>query len=163
MLVRVQKVSKVSTFRAGSETLMTFVLKAPKPPRLTEKEVTQQITDFLRHRGWKVIRLQSGLFKQRYPNPGATEERPIRIGEVGMVDWLAVHPTLPRGHIWMELKRPGAKPSETKMVKTHSGKYRKRKGQMQYLRELDAQGFCCGWFDSIEGFRKFYGKRFGDG
>jgi hypothetical protein len=145
---------------------MTFALKAPKPPRLTEKEVTQQICDFLRLRGWKVIRLHVGFWKRTWKRKGVDEpeENKFRIGEPGMVDWIAVHPTMHKtgrpSVIWFELKAPGRKPTETRMVKTESGKWRKRPGQQEYLRALDAQGFCCGWFDSLEGFRKFYGKRF---
>jgi hypothetical protein len=141
---------------------VNFELTSQGAPRLTENDVEAQVKTFLEFRGWKVIRLHSGLIPLPYERDG--KKALIRIGEQGMPDWLAVHPRMhERGKpacIWMELKRPGAKPSRTTMVKSRSGRYRKRKGQIEYLCELDVQGFPCGWFDSLDGFRQFYAKRF---
>lgn len=143
---------------------MTFHLKPPKPPKLSENDVESAICDMLRLHGWKVIRQHSGLIDLPYERkPG--ESAKLRIGEQGMPDWIALHPTMHKrgkpGVIWLEIKAPGGRPSRTKMVPTRGGKYRQRKGQVEYLEELRAAGFVCGWWDSLEGFREFYRKVFG--
>jgi hypothetical protein len=140
---------------------MTFSLKPPAI-KLSENDIEAQITGVLRLAGWKVIRLHSGLIDLPYDRGGKPAK--LRVGEQGMCDWLAVHPRMHErgkpGVIWFEVKAPGRKPTETKMVQSQSGRWRKRKGQMDYLKELNAAGFCCGWFDSLDGFRKFYRERF---
>jgi hypothetical protein len=124
---------------------MTFTLKSPAVPRLSENDVERQITDFLRLRGWHVERMQSGMFQPWWPNKPTDNPRPIRVGRKGMVDWLAVQPHLHKVGkpcvLFIEVKAPGKKPNPH---------------QMKELRERVAQGFLAGWFDSLKGFERFY-------
>ena len=68
------------------------------PPPLKEADVKRACLDLLRLRGYYVQRTNSGLFK-------TPDGRWIRIGEVGVPDYVATHQTFP-GFL-MELKRPG--------------------------------------------------------
>lgn len=69
--------------------------------KLLESELSQQVTDYLRHRGWRLIRMNRGLFSDR---TGHT----VQFGEPGMADYLALH-YRPPAVIWIEMKRSAEK------------------------------------------------------
>lgn len=70
---------------------------------LKERDVTRQVRDFLEWRGWRPVRMQVAAFAR--PTDGAM----VRVGEVGMADYLFVR-YLPRTGaalaLWVEFKRP---------------------------------------------------------
>ena len=79
--------------------------------KLTERDITRQVCDFMWAHGWRGIRMQSGLMGR--PSGGA-----FRVGEPGMPDWLFVryvHPEHATGWVaaqcaevlWVEVKAPG--------------------------------------------------------
>ncbi len=68
------------------------------PPPLKENDVERQCCDIMRLRGYRPVRLQVGLFK-------TIDGRWNPVGEKGMPDWIAAHPTYPA--IFVETKRPG--------------------------------------------------------
>ncbi len=116
-----------------------------KVKHLSEAEVTRQICDFLRARGWILKRQQSGLFQR----PGSTAR--VRIGEVGEADWMAMRPaSSPLGSGWcaffyFEIKAPHKIPSFDQSV---------------WLETRRRLGFEAEWFDSLEHFEGWYGERF---
>lgn len=73
------------------------------PPRikLTENDVERECLDLLRARGYYPLRLQSGVFRTLYDN------RPLRVGEPGLPDYIAVHPAYPA--FFLEAKSSGGK------------------------------------------------------
>lgn len=90
-------------------------MKAAPKPKVLEKHIAQAVTEFLRIDEWRV-------FKQE-PLSRAGGGR--YAGELGMPDLLALRYLPPAkiqaverpievkascGHIWLEIKRPGAKP-----------------------------------------------------
>lgn len=85
-----------------------FRLKADQL-RLTETAVAKACKDLLGIRGYKVVRLQSGLFK-------TPDGRWIRVGEPGMTDYFAAHKT--HRPFFMEVKRPDGttKPNQDKWI-----------------------------------------------
>jgi hypothetical protein len=78
-----------------------------KPPaKLLEKQVTEQVRDYLKYRGWRAIRMQRTVV------PGAFQS-----GEPGMPDYLFLRYLPPaKGTLaltlWIEFKAPGGKPRE---------------------------------------------------
>lgn len=71
-----------------------------KPAKLLEREVTRQIRDFLKLRGWRAIRMQRTVM------PGQFQS-----GEPGIPDYLFLHYIGRRAAavLWIELKRPGGR------------------------------------------------------
>jgi hypothetical protein len=103
------------------------------PPRLYERDVAKQCKDLLRAGGWDVIRLQSGVFV------GASGGAPLRIGERGMTDYVAVRA---RGRVqvlYVEIKRPGQFP---------------RIEQERWMAWKRHCGFEAFWVDSVEDLEK---------
>lgn len=102
-------------------------------PRLTEVDVTRQITDLCKAEGWWCMRLQSGLF--------VAEGRIVKVGEKGLPDWVfikrssisSLNPTC----LFVEIKRPGGKPSPD---------------QLAWIDWANKNGLCAGWTDSLDGF-----------
>ncbi len=71
------------------------------PPPLTEHSIQLAIADWLRWQGYRVSRQNSGAL------PSTTTGRPVRFGEQGWPDLLAIK----AGHAtFIEVKRPGEKP-----------------------------------------------------
>jgi hypothetical protein len=77
-----------------------FRLKHPAL-RLSENDVERQCIDTLGVRQYKVVRQHVGTFQRG--------NSWVKIGELGLPDYIATHPLYPA--IYMEVKRPGAKPS----------------------------------------------------
>jgi hypothetical protein len=104
---------------------------APPKLRLTEKDVTKQVCDYLRVRGWSVHRCHVGVYQ---PISGGA---PVRMGEKGMTDLFAVRPK--HGAVaeffWLELKAPGNRPSPD---------------QSLWMERQHAAGFEAVCFDSLE-------------
>ena len=172
MSVRVTEAQAAELFGrtvAGLDTLRTQK-PAKRPARrresLPENQVEAQILGFLRARGWLVERQQAGVVIGIGPLLAALDRgQPItrellyrsmiRQGENGRADWVAVRAAeLIQGagefvrlyqRIEIEVKAPGKKPSPE---------------QAKYLRDRQACGFLCGWWDSIEAFTAWYGTRF---
>ena len=69
--------------------------------RMTERDVSRQITDLLRIRGWLCIRLHSELMTGRGGNP-------THVGEPGIADWVAMKAISPgvARVIFIEMKSP---------------------------------------------------------
>ena len=122
---------------------------------MKEADVTRQVIDYLEARGWRAIRMQSGLFKRA--TPGYTGR--VRVGEVGIPDWLIVSYLYPYDHylgppavsispalFWLELKRPGEK---------------LRKGQPEWIDKERARGALVCVADSLESFEEWYGEVYG--
>jgi hypothetical protein len=110
--------------------------------KLSEADVTKQVTDFLRFRGWTLIRLNSGLFNTK------DGKRTYQIGEKGQADWLALKAVpilsgvLPLANvIFLELKAPGKKP---------------RADQQKWLEAKRRDGFHATWTDSLDRFIQWY-------
>ena len=78
----------------------TFRLRSPRLLKITENEVEKQLTSWLLTRGWYPIRQHSGLFR-------TPDGRYIRVGEVGIPDYVVIHSHYPG--FFLETKRPGAK------------------------------------------------------
>lgn len=75
--------------------------------RLMERDVKDQLVGFMESKGWRPIRMQTGMMQ----NGRAA----IPFGEKGQCDWQFIR-YLPGflgrvGLIWVETKRPGAKPA----------------------------------------------------
>src|SRR5262245_20276373 len=84
-----------------------FRLRSPKL-RITENHVEHACLGLLGCRGYRMLRLQSGLFR-------TADGRWIRCGERGMPDDAALHPERP-GSL-REIKRPGARLSAEQQKK----------------------------------------------
>jgi hypothetical protein len=113
--------------------------------KLSEADVTSQITGLARSKGWKAIRLHSGLYRG-YHHP----ESVISAGENSQADWLFVRPIGKNwpGYcevFWLEVKAPGKRPS---------------KAQLQWLESMRQAGFQAAWSDSLEAFEAWYCGRF---
>jgi hypothetical protein len=74
------------------------------PAKLAEREVTKAAIAYLRLRGWRCVRMQSGGFTN--PQFGYHQ-----IGEPGMPDWIAIYYMQDSEALilWIEMKKPGAK------------------------------------------------------
>lgn len=70
-----------------------------EPLNLPERDVTKQVTDYLKARGWQLIRLHTGTVRKRTSF--------INLGKKGRPDWLAVHPQIPAFYVEMKRNRGG--------------------------------------------------------
>lgn len=145
-MIRVQESSADKRQRALVRSLKTSCDISKAKQSLSEADVTRQICDFLRARGWILKRQQSGLFQR----PGSTAR--VRIGEVGEADWMAVKPTpyVPDGAglcvvFYFEVKALHKIPSFDQCV---------------WLETRRRLGFEADWFDSLEMFTAWYSPRF---
>ena len=86
--------------------MSTFRLQAP---RLRERDVAAQLTGFLRLKGYRVSRQQSGRFKT------LDGQRIIHIGESGIPDYYCLHPLYPG--FYLETKAPAGAPSPAQIAK----------------------------------------------
>ena len=113
--------------------------KRPRLVKLSEADVTKQVTDFLRYRKWTLIRLNSGLFNTK------DGKRTYQIGEKGQADWLALRPFYDGKFnvFFVEIKAPGKKP---------------RADQARWLWVKGKEGFHATWTDSLERFIEWYEK-----
>lgn len=103
-----------------------FRLKHWKP-KLVENDVEEQCLDLLRHMQYRPERLHTGRFK-------SLDDRRMITGHAkGTPDYIVAHPTFPA--FYLEVKRPGAKPSPE---------------QEQKHVELRLCGFKVAIVDSIE-------------
>jgi VRR-NUC domain len=109
------------------------------PGQLLEKEVTQQVKDFLAYRGWRPIRMM------RTAVPGS-----FSVGEPGMPDFLFCrYLDKPMGAclaLWIEMKRPGGK---------------LRDGQPEWHARERARGATVWVVDDFDFFANLYEKHFG--
>lgn len=108
---------------------------------LSEREVTQQHKDFLRLRGWRMIRFQATIV----PGKFQTTER-------GMPDFLAVRYVreAPKGRallFWLELKRPKGG--------------RLAPAQIEWRRKEELAGGLVVVSSDLEAFEKWYSAWFG--
>ncbi len=129
-----------STQRKGRYHSMTARPKKRSVVRLSEADVTKQVTDFLRYRQWTLIRLNSGLFQTRDGG-----KRTYQIGEKGQADWLALRPFYDGKFnvLFVEMKATGKKP---------------RADQARWLWVKGREGFHATWTDSLERFIEWYEK-----
>ena len=108
--------------------------------QLLEKEVTQQVKDYLLYRGWRPVRMM------RTAIPGA-----FSVGEPGMPDFLFLRyldcrPTCAALALWVEMKRPDGK---------------LREGQPEWHARERARGATVWVVDDFEWFEGLYHKHFG--
>lgn len=132
----------------------------PRKPRekkskvtLPENQVEQQITDFLRAKGWTVTRRHVGVFVPYHviKSGRAPQGCMVRIGETGEADWECIRPdplTDSAGavnHFHLECKGPGKEPKPE---------------QLDWMRKRKAQGFIAVWFDGLDTFASWYRATF---
>lgn len=108
-----------------------------------EAMVSRQVKDYMLARGWRAIRMQSGL----YQGPATT----FRSGEPGMPDWLFLRAVAgPRAAVltgfWCEIKAPG-------------GKLRKHQPEWHARERL--RGFAVWVTDDLDSFIAAYEQHFG--
>lgn len=72
-------------------------------PPPTENDVTVAVLALAKRLGWRPHRNHVGTFYTR-------DGRPVKVHKIGMPDWLLLHPK--HGVCWVEVKRPGGKPSK---------------------------------------------------
>lgn len=139
---------------------------APRKPRtqrrrelLPENILESQIKGFLESRGWLLIRQQVGTFVPYRMLAGKEQinvraVHPVRIGEKGAADWIAVRPA-GRGRaefFFFECKAGGKKPKPE---------------QREWLEKRAAVGLLAAWFDDFSSdwdtsFLPWYRARFGE-
>lgn len=76
----------------------SFRLRSPPTPKATENDVEKQLKDWLLAHGWYPVRQQSALLK-------TLDGRYVRIGEVGVPDYVVLHARYPA--FFLETKAPG--------------------------------------------------------
>lgn len=125
----------------------------PDTPRLTEADVTTQVRDFLRAKGWRPLRMHSGLL------PGA--RYPIRVGEPGMADYLFVRYLRPgvAAALWIEMKRPGAR-AVCRCAGRRSGKCTAC-SQAAWRAQESHLGAMVWQVDDFQDFSERYGRELG--
>ena len=112
--------------------------------KLKERDVTRQITDFLKWRGWRLIRNNVTKMKDYAGNWTS-------YGEVGMPDYLAVYYCQEDGRpglaacLWVEFKQLGKK---------------LRPNQILWHRDELTRGACVVVADEFDQFEKFYWENF---
>ncbi len=137
----------------------------PDPPKgaapVREADVTKQVIDFLKVRGWRPVRMHSGLFRGRQASR-------VRVGEVGMSDWLVARyrdviteqeirfaegygltwePPRPPDLFWLELKA-----DEKKKL---------RPGQSEWIAAEREKGALVCVAHSLESFTAWYEEIYG--
>ncbi|MGH6631581.1 MAG: hypothetical protein ACREB3_17770 [Burkholderiales bacterium] len=112
----------------------------PKLPKLTEADVTRQVCDLMNAKGYRCMRLQSGMF--------AVGNRLVRVGERGLPDWLFLRPPGVQlgwtSTIFVEIKAPGREP-DAKQRAWHADAARAR--------------LLSTWTDDIDDFRRWLEER----
>jgi hypothetical protein len=120
---------------------ISAISKIP-PVKILEKQVTEQVRDYLKYRGWRAIRMQRTVV------PGAFQS-----GEPGMPDYLFLRylppfPT-PKGAaalcLWIEFKAPGGK---------------LREGQAEWHCRERLRGGSVWVVDDLDWFAELYEKHF---
>lgn len=106
------------------------------PAALLEREVTAQIRDFLKAKGWRPIRMQRTVM------PGQ-----FQTGEPGIPDFLFIrYMGYGKGTLlWIELKRPGGK---------------LREQQVEWIAKERQRGGTVWIVDSFDPFAALYQERF---
>lgn len=107
------------------------------PLKLTERDVTRQIRDFLEWRQWRALR------QQRTVIPGA-----FQTGEPGIPDFLFLR-YLPDGMalaLWVEMKAPGRKTAER---------------QQQWRAREEKRGAVVVTVDDLGAFQSWYDEQYG--
>lgn len=104
-------------------------------PVLKETDVVRQITDLMKAEGYRIMRLQSGVF--------VSDTRILRIGERGLPDWLFLRRSEDRCRpvaMFVEIKAPGKKP---------------RPEQVAWINEAIEAGLLACWTDDLDSFRSW--------
>jgi hypothetical protein len=114
-----------------------MLIPPPKPVKLVEKEVTGQIRDFLKAKGWRAIRMQRTVM------PGQ-----FQTGEPGIADFLFLYYIKPgvTAAVWIELKRPGGK---------------LRPQQIEWIRKELQRGALVWVVEDFPSFADLYSRQFG--
>jgi hypothetical protein len=126
--------------------------RAPSGPKILEKQVAQQVRDFLRFRGWRIVRTQFAF------SPGS-----FSTGEPGMADDLALR-FMDRDRaialaLWLEYKGPNDRRRCT--CQPGSGKPCKVCRQLQWHQRERARGAVVWVVDDFSFFAELYEKHFG--
>lgn len=101
---------------------------APSLPKLTEAMITEQVIGWLRSRGWRCERVQSGLYDS------AKIGKKVRVGIRGVPDWNCFKGSR---YFKLELKAPGRTLSED---------------QERYFAEAKRDRLNVMWADSLGSF-----------
>lgn len=109
---------------------------AVRIPALRERDVTRVGIDWLRSRGWKMMRLQSGAVR------ALTGNTFMRLSEAGTPDWVGLREM---AGLLVEFKRPGKKPSKV---------------QAGFHADCERRGIPVIWADSLSMLIDKYGKWF---
>jgi hypothetical protein len=114
-----------------------MLVPSPKPAKLLEKEVTGQIRDFLKVKGWRALRM----------NPTVVMQGRVLPGETGIPDYFFVKYIKPgiSATLWVELKRPG-------------GKLRPK--QIEWIAKEQQRGATIWVVDSFTEFADAYSRSF---
>ena len=106
-----------------------------KPPRLLEREVTGQIREFMKLKGWRPLRMQRTVM------PGQ-----FQTGEPGIPDFVFLRYLKPglAAVLWIEIKRPGGK---------------LRPAQLEWIPREQKRGAAVWVVEDFDNFhRKYYGE-----
>jgi predicted RNA binding protein YcfA (HicA-like mRNA interferase family) len=74
-------------------------VRIAQPRDLLERDVTTQVCDYLRAKGWELIRLHAGTVRKG--------SHYIRLGSKGRPDWVAIHPDRPAFYVEMKRNKGG--------------------------------------------------------
>jgi len=103
-----------------------MLVPSHKPPKLLEREVTGQIREFMKLKGWRPVRMQRTVM------PGQ-----FQTGEPGIPDFVFLW-YIKRGIaacLWVELKRPGGKLREKQVE--WIGREQKRGAEVWVVEDFD--------------------------
>lgn len=118
------------------------------PVKILEKQITEQVRDFLKYRGWRPVRTQFAF------SPGS-----FQTGEPGMADYLFLRGTGPSVALalWIEFKGPRDKRRCTCAV----GKQCKQCRQKAWQERERQRGFTVWVVDDFEWFAGEYARVYG--
>jgi len=132
------------------------LVPSTKPAKLLEREVTGQIRDFLKQRGWRPVRHQRTVVQGQFQS-----------GEPGIPDYSFVH-YLARIHpglallVWVEMKGH----TDRRKCNCHLRAIRGKRGkctvcqQTDWRRNEEARGALFGPGHDFDAFESWYWKQF---
>lgn len=116
-------------------------IKALRTLRMTEKQVTQCVSDFLCiERGWMPVRTPVGRMER--------EAGGEFLGPVGRPDWLFLNPHYFPSFMWVEMKKTGESPDPH---------------QIAVMNVFEKDGHLVTWTDCPERFAQWYSDQIESG
>lgn len=125
-----------------------------KPGKLSERDVTRQIRDFMKYRGWRPIRMQSATFSG--PTGGV-----VAVGEQGMPDYQYLYYLGDSEALvlWIELKSPDDK--RTCRCRPDRARLCTVCAQKQWRERETERGGVVIQVSNLRTFEDWYAKSFG--